>query len=136
VTYAAGLSSKLRSVPEPLILKAQLEVEMEKVKQKLETLPTPTLKEKIQDSLDSGRGQFLSAMEKYQKAKDNYSKAKRYWSTAMRREIRNEILKYSNELNACRKSWRQALRLINGLSYSGAKNIVILTTLADIFKSH
>jgi septation ring formation regulator EzrA len=136
VTYAAGLSSKLRSVPEPLILKAQLEVEMEKVKQKLETLPTPTLKEKIQDSLDSGRKQFLSAMEKYQKAKDNYSRAKRYWSTAMRREIRNEILKYSNELNACRKSWRQAMHLINGLSYSGAKNIVMLTALADIFKSH
>ncbi len=135
-TQAIGLSKKLRSVPEPLILKARLEVEMEKAKQKLEILPTPTLKEKVLDLLDSGHKQFLLSMEKYQKAKDNYSRAKRYWSKTMRQEIRNEILKYSNELNTCKKSWRHAMRLINGLSYSGAKNIVILTTLADIFKSH
>jgi hypothetical protein len=55
----------------------------------------------------------------------------------MRREIRNDIRKYSKELANARRSWNQAMDLVNRFpySYSGAKSIVLLTALADIFKS-
>ncbi len=134
-TQTLGLTSKLKSVPEPLILKARLEVEMEKAKQKLSM--DSSILEKAQEVLENGRESFLLAMERYQKAKTDYSRAKRYWSVTMRREIRNDIRKYSKELANARRSWNQAMDLVNRFpySYSGAKSIVLLTALADIFKS-
>ena len=136
-TSSMGLASKLNRTPEPLILKAKLDVEMEIAKRKLLNVETHSgIWEKVNSGLEIGRKHLESSMERYYQTALNYRQMKRTQNAELIAKLRKDIRRYRAELSQTRRAWAQAMKMLNGLSYSGARNVMLLTAVADIFKSH
>ena len=134
-----GLVSDLRKTPEPLIMKARLQVELAAAKDKI-SATEPNWRthwgDKIQENLEAAKKRVESAMERYHQTKVEYARSRHAWSSAMRDGLESRMEAYRTEFLSARMSWKSAMRLVNRLSYAGAtKNLMTVAAILDLLKS-
>ncbi|MHB2025650.1 MAG: acyl-CoA desaturase [Elusimicrobiota bacterium] len=135
----SGLISELRRTPDPLVLKARLQIEFTMAKRKIlaaELDWNALAGAKIHPTLKTAKSRVESAVERYHEARMDYAKARRVWSLAMREDIAKKLDVCRGELRSARASWDSAMKLFNRLAYSGAaKNFMTVAAALDILKN-
>ena len=91
-----GLAWRLRRTPEPLILRARLDMQMQRLARALEASGSEGVWERVRASLESGRRSLEQALIQYQQAKVEYRRQKDQWSSEMRAQ-------WARRLDHCRR---------------------------------
>ncbi|MBI4375580.1 MAG: fatty acid desaturase [Elusimicrobia bacterium] len=121
-----GLAWRLKRTPEPLILKARLEVEMQRVENRLAAIgASERLWTKIQSRLLAGRSRFEQAMRAYQHARVEYRSQKRRpgASGEIHRQWAAQLRHYRRELSEARKRWTGLIESLNRLPNSSPQGL-------------
>jgi stearoyl-CoA desaturase (delta-9 desaturase) len=132
---ALGQARRLKQVPEPLILKAKLEIQMLHVERKLAAVQAPErMWERVQARLQAGRLRLESAYSDYQQAKSEYLRQKHVWSQDMRRQWHEKIEHYKIEMEEARRRWNELLRAFNRIAQPSAQSALSLAFVVDVLK--
>lgn len=112
-----GQAWKLKRVPEPLIVKARLQVEKEAVAARLAEMNAPErLWRKIEARLEIGSRRLQEAHERYLLAKAEYRHRRREWAADVRRQFRAKMAVRRAEYEYAMVRWRSTLRAMDRLS--------------------
>lgn len=110
-----GLAWGLKRTPEPLILKARLEVEKELVAQRVAAQGQPRLWEKVSSRLEAGSRRVYEAHAAYVWAKAEYRHRCRSWSSDMRRQFKAQLAAQRDAYEQALKRWRGTVRAMHRL---------------------
>ena len=117
-----GHARKLRRTPEPLIVKARLAVEKERVAQKLIAVnASERMWLKISRRLEAGSMRLELAHEQYLHAKAEYRHRRDEWTADMRRQWENKLASCRAERQEASDRWRAMMRAMNRLSQPSAQ---------------
>ncbi len=132
---AIGQADRLRKAPEPLILKARLEVQMRHVEQKLAAAQAPErMWQKVQSRLEAGRRRLEGAYAQYQVAKAEYLRRKHEWSEDVRRQWREQVEAHQAEFDDARRRWNDLLRAMNRIPRPSAQTAFSMAFVVDLLK--
>lgn len=132
---ALGQAKSLKRTPEALILKARLEVESQRVAQRLAASNVSgRMWEKVNARLEAGRRRVEAALIQYQHAKAEYRHRRDQWSADMRRQWKEKAELYQAEFDEARRRWRDLIRAMNRISHPSAQTALSLTLVLDILK--
>jgi stearoyl-CoA desaturase (delta-9 desaturase) len=111
-----GQASRLKRVPEPLIVKARLEVEKQAVAARLAAARAPermwTL---IGARLEAGSRRLEAAHERYLLARTEYRRCRDQWTSDVRRQFRDRLDAHRDEYEQAMARWRSLLRAMERL---------------------
>ena len=130
-----GQAWSLKKTPEPMILKARLEVEMLHVGNKLAAVGAPhSMWELVQARL-ADRGALLEqALVRYQHAAIEYRHRKDEWSAEARRQWAAKMAGYKAEFEEAGAHWRDMVATMHRIPH-GAQGLLTLTAVIDLLKS-
>lgn len=132
-----GQASKLKRVPEALIVKARLEVEKEAVAARLAAAQAPErLWELVRGRVDAASRRLETAHETYLHAKAEYRHRRREWSADVRRQWKEKVASCRAEHDEAVRRWRDMMRAFNRLPQPSASSLMTVTALADLLKHH
>ncbi len=135
ILYVFGLVTKMRRIPEPIILKARLAVEMEAVGRRLAAAnASERMWAKVQYRLELGRQRVESAMASYQTAKLEYRRQKDAWSSEMRRQWAEKLDAYEAEFEEARTRWRLLVKAMHRIPQPSAQGLLSFTLVMDVLK--
>jgi stearoyl-CoA desaturase (delta-9 desaturase) len=130
-----GQARKLRRTPEPLIVKARLAVDKERVARKVVAANlSERMWRKISWRLDEGSKRLELAHERYLLAKAEYRHRGEEWTADVRRQWEEKLASYRAEYRDAADRWRQMLRAMNRISQPSAQGLLTLTALVDVLK--
>jgi stearoyl-CoA desaturase (Delta-9 desaturase) len=130
-----GQAWSLKRTPEPLILKAALEVQMRHVESKLASVGAPQrLWELAQSRMALGRARLEKAMVEYQLAAIEYRHQKDKWSADARAQFYAKLEEYRSEFEEARKRWQFMVSSLSRIP-QGAQGLLTLTALLDLMKN-
>lgn len=138
--FIAGLSYlgqtwRLRRTPEPLIIKARLEVQKQLVAQRVARAEQPErLWQKISTRLDAGSRRLELAHQQYLLAKAEYAHRRDEWTADMRRQWREKLDSYRAEYDEAMARWRAMMRAMNRLPQPSASGLLSLAAVLDVVK--
>lgn len=133
--YVFGLVTKMRRIPEPVILKAKLAVEMEAVARRLAAAnASERMWAKVQYRLDLGRQRLESAMVSYQAAKLEYRRQKDAWSAEMRRQWAEKLEAHQADFEEARARWRAMVKAMHRIPQPSAHGLLSFTVILDVLK--
>ncbi|MBI3563840.1 MAG: fatty acid desaturase [Elusimicrobia bacterium] len=111
-----GQAWKLKRVPEPLIVKARLQVEKEAVAARLAAIGAPErMWRKVEARLEIGSTRLQEAHERYLLAKAEYRRRRREWAADHRRVWAAKVAVCRAEYEEAMVRWRATLRAMNRL---------------------
>lgn len=134
---AMGWAWRLSKTPEPMILKARLEVEMKQVHARLAAAQAPErLWQKVQWRLDEGRRRVEEACVRYQEAKAEYAARRAEFSKGMRRQYRAKMALYRAEFEYAGERWQLTLRAMRRLQPTPqtARGLASFAFVLDVLK--
>jgi stearoyl-CoA desaturase (Delta-9 desaturase) len=130
-----GQAWKLKRTPEPLILRAKLQVQMEQVDQRLAAVNAPErMLRKIAYRLERGRRRFEHAYAQYQVAKIEHRKQRDLWTEEMRQQWHAKAEVYKAELTEARHRWRDLMKAMERLPRPTPQQAFSLMAVFDLFK--
>lgn len=133
--YFLGLVTKMRRIPEPVILKARLEVEMQAVARRLAAAnASERMWARVQYRLEQGRLRLEAAMASYQTARLEYKRQKDAWSAEMRRQWAEKLDAYEADLEEARARWRAMVKAMHRIPQPSAQGLLSFTVIVDILK--
>lgn len=131
----AGMAWGLKRTPEPLILKAKLEVEKELIAQRLAAAQaSPRLWEKISTRLDAGSQRVYDAHAAYILAKAEYKHRYNSWSADVRRQWQGKVYAHRADYEAAMIRWRSTMRAMHRLPQPTASGLLSAAALLDVLK--
>lgn len=134
--YFAGLVTKMRRVPEAVILKAKLAVEMEMVARRLAAAnASERMWQKVQYRLEQGRQRLELATASYHAAKLEYRRQKDEWSAEMRRQWAERLEQYEADFEQARLRWRAMVKAMHRIPQPSAQGLLSFTVVVDILKT-
>jgi len=130
-----GQASKLKRVPEPLIVKARIEVEKARVVESLAAVHAPErMWQLISARLEAGSRRLELAHERYLLAKAEYAARRDEWTADVRRQWKEKLDSYQAEYDEAMARWRATLRAMNRISQPSAQSLLTLTAVLDVLK--
>ena len=130
-----GHARKLKRTPEPLIVRARLEVEKLRVTETLAAVHAPErMWQLITARLDAGSKRLEAAHERYLLARTEYRHRRDEWTTDVRRQWEENLAAYKAEYRDASDRWRSMIRAMNRLSQPSAQGLLTLTALLDVLK--
>lgn len=133
---ALGFVTRLRRTPEPLIIKAKVEVEMRHVESKLAAIgASERFWEKIRSRLLAGRKRLESAAAQYQQSKIEYTRQRHQWSEDMHKQWAANFVYYRQEFIEARRRWRDLMLAMNRIPHPSAQGLLTLTAVIDVLKT-
>jgi stearoyl-CoA desaturase (delta-9 desaturase) len=130
-----GQAWRLKRTPEPLILKARLEVEKQKVAAKLVAAnASERMWQRIHARLDAGALRLQHAHESYLHAKAEYRHRYDEWTHEVRRQWDGTLAARREEYESALERWRDMMAAMNRLSQPSAQSLLTLTALLDLVK--
>ncbi len=130
-----GQAWKLKRTPEPLILKARLEVQKQSVAEKLAAAnASERTWRRIHARLDAGALRLQEAHESYLHAKAEYRHRYDEWTHEVRRQWDETLEARRAEYESARERWRGMMAAMNRLSQPSAQGLATLTALLDLAK--
>lgn len=131
-----GQAWKLKRVPEPLIIKARLEVEKETMAERLAHVQASEslLWERISARVEAGQRRLELAHQRYLHAKAEYRHRREEWTADVRRRYQAQLDAHRAEYEEAMDRWRSMLRAMNRLSHPTPQQLVTLTALVDVLK--
>ncbi|MDE2142642.1 MAG: fatty acid desaturase [Elusimicrobia bacterium] len=112
-----GHAKKLKRTPEPLIVKARLEVEKLAVSRKLaQRNASERLWRKVHWRLERGSRRLEAAHQRYLHAKAEYRHRRDEWTADVRRQWEENLAAYKREYREAWNGWRALIRAMNRLS--------------------
>ncbi len=130
-----GQAWKLKRVPEPLIVKARLEVQKQLVEAKLASVGAPErMWQRVTARLDAGAKRLETAHASYLLAKAEYSHRRDEWTADMRRQFKDKVDRHRAEYEDAMERWRNLLRAMNRLNAPSAQHLLTLGAVLDLFK--
>lgn len=130
-----GHASKLKRTPEPLILKARLEVEKQLIARRLAAAQAPEkMWVKVTARLDAGSRRLQVAHEAYLLAKAEYRHRYDEWSSEMRRQWDETLALRRSEYEAASARWRGTMRAMNRIPQPSASGLLSIAAVMDILK--
>jgi stearoyl-CoA desaturase (delta-9 desaturase) len=130
-----GQASKLRRTPEPLILKARLEVEKQVVERMVVAANAPErMWQKISARLNAGSSRLEVAHQQYLLAKAEYRHRYSDWEADVRRQWDEKLKGHRADYEAALTQWRATMRAMNRISQPSAQSLLTLTALVDLMK--
>ncbi|UPT72715.1 MAG: hypothetical protein M0D55_12275 [Elusimicrobiota bacterium] len=130
-----GQASKLKRTPEPLILKARLEVQRELIAMRLAQANVPEkMWAKVQSRLDAGSARLQQAHEAYVLAKTEYKHRYDDWSADVRRQWDETLATRRAEYREASARWRGMMRAMNRIPQPTASGLLSLATVAEVLK--
>ena len=132
--YYAGFVTKLRRVPDTVILKARLEVEMKAVAKRLAAAQAPErMWSKVFSRMESGRKRLELAYANFQIAKLEYKRQKDAWSAEMRRQWAEKVAGYEQDFEEARRRWGSMVKAMHRIPQP-APSLLSFTVVLDILK--
>lgn len=133
--HAIGWATRLSRTPEPLILKAKLEVDMQNVEKLLQQAQAPErMWQGVQYRLENGRKRFEQAYAQYQLAKVEYKARSDQWSADMRRQWEEKLSAYRAELDDARRRWQDLIKAMHRVPAPTARGLASFAFVVDILK--
>lgn len=130
-----GHAWKLKRTPEPLILRARLEVERELVTLRLARAnASAKMWTKINSRLEAGSLRLQHAHEAYLHAKAEYRHRYDDWSADVRRQWDETLAQRRAEYREASARWRSTMRAMNRLPQPAASGLLSLATVVEILK--
>jgi len=130
-----GQAWKLKRVPEPLIVKARLEVEKQIVAARaVRANASERLWQRLSARLEAGSTRLQEAHERYLHAKAEYKHRREEWTTDVRRQFRAQLDAHRAEYEEAMARWRAMLRAMNRLSQPSASQLLTLTAVVNVLK--
>lgn len=130
-----GQAWKLKRTPEPLILKARLEVEKQRVAARLAAAnASERMWQRIHARVDAGSARLQAAHEAYLLAKAESKHRYDDWTHEMRRQWDEKLAAHRAEYETALERWRALMRAMNRLSQPSAQSLLTLTALVDLLK--
>lgn len=135
----AGLAWGLKRTPEPLILKAKMEVEKQLVAERVARAQAlaqahPRLWERVSARLEAGSKRVYEAHAAYTLAKAEYKHRYDDWSSDVRRQWKGKLAMHRAEYEAAMIRWRGTLRAMHRLPQPSASGLLSLAALLDVLK--
>ena len=131
-----GWVTRVSRTPDPMILKARLEVEAKLVERRLAEAQAPErMWQKVQWRVAYARERFETAYEQYQLAKIEYRKRKDEWSADMRRQWAAQLESYEAELESARRRWRDLIRAMHRIPAPTARGLASFAFVVDVLKN-
>lgn len=135
----AGLAWGLKRTPEPLILKAKLEVQKQLIAERVAAAQKaaqahPRLWEKVSTRLEAGSQRVYDAHAAYVLAKAEYKHRAREWSADVRRQWKGKLALHRAEYEAAMIRWRGTLRAMHRLPQPSASGLLSLAAVIDVLK--
>lgn len=132
----SGLAWRLTRFPEPMILAAQLKVQMQVVSQQF---AKARLSQRIRETFDlqlhAAHRRFEAAMTEYHQAQLDYRRYKKNWSEEVQRQWETKKEQYRGEFESARLAWKQMIRTAHRLPQPSYQGILTLTAVLDLIKS-
>ena len=130
-----GHARRLTRTPEPLIVRARLAVEKERVARKLTAVnASERLWRKISWRLEAGSKRLELSHERYLHAKAEYRHRREEWTADVRRQWEAKLSSCRIEHQEASDRWHAMLRAMNRLSQPSASGLLTLTAIMDVFK--
>ncbi len=131
-----GQARHFSRTPEPLILKAKLEVQMRHVEARLAAAGAPErMWQLVQGRMEMGRVRFEQALVQYHEAKLEYTRQKDEWTKEVRRQWAEKLEFYQDDLDDARKRWAEMIRAMNRIPHPSAQGLLSLTFVLDLLKT-
>ncbi|MDE2492252.1 MAG: fatty acid desaturase [Elusimicrobia bacterium] len=128
-----GQAWRLRRTPEPLILKARLEVQKQAVAEKLAAAnASERMWNRIHARLDAGAARLQSAHAAYLAARAEYRHRYDEWTHEMRRQWDETLAARRAEYKAARERWSGMMTAMNRLSNPSPQSLLTLTAFLDV----
>ena len=109
-----GQASKLKRVPEPMIVKARLEVQKRAVAARLTAARAPErMRQLITPRLEAASRRLETAHERYLLAKAEYRHRRDEWSAEVRRQWEAKLSSYRGEYRDAKRRWSDMMRAMN-----------------------
>lgn len=132
-----GMAWRLKRTPEPLILKARIEVEKQLVAERVAATPEPErMWQKISGRLEAGSQRVYEAHAAYVLAKAEYKHRYEDWSSDVRRQWRGKLAAHRADYEAAMNRWRSTLRAMHRLPQPSASSLLSLAAVVDVLKNH
>lgn len=130
-----GQAWKLKRVPEPLIVKARLEVEKQTVAERAaRAQASERMWQRISARLEAGSRRLELAHQRYLHAKAEYGHRRDEWTADVRRQFREQLEAHRAEYEEAMGRWRAMVRAMNRLSQPSAQQLLTLTAVVDLLK--
>jgi stearoyl-CoA desaturase (delta-9 desaturase) len=130
-----GQARKLKRTPEPLIVKARLAVEKERVARKLIAAnASERLWRKISWRLEAGSKRLELAHEQYLHAKAEYRHRREEWTADVRRQWEGKLSSCRAEYHEASDRWHAMMRAMNRLPQPSAQGLLTVTAVMDVLK--
>ncbi|MBI3288450.1 MAG: fatty acid desaturase, partial [Elusimicrobia bacterium] len=131
----AGQAWRLSRTPEPLILKARLEVEKKLVAKRLAAAnASDRMWQKIQARLDAGSHRLELAHKTYLSTKAEYRHRYEDWSADVRRQWQGKVAWHRADYEAAMMRWRMTMRAMNRLPQPSASGLLSMAAIMDVLK--
>lgn len=131
----AGMAWGLKRTPEPLILKAKLEVQKQLIAERVAAAQAhPRLWEKISSRLEAGSQRVYDAHAAYVLAKTEYKHRAREWSADVRRQWQGKVYAHRADYEAAMIRWRATMRAMHRLPQPSASGLLSLAAVMDVLK--
>ncbi|MBI4371724.1 MAG: fatty acid desaturase [Elusimicrobia bacterium] len=116
-----GQAWRLKRTPEPLILRARLEVQKELVARRLAAArASDRMWEKISRRLEAGSARLQAAHEAYVQARAERRRRREEWTADLRREWDTRLAAHRADYKAALESWRAMLRAMERIPQGSA----------------
>ncbi len=130
-----GQAWKLKRTPEPLILRARLEVERELVALRLaQANASDKMWAKVQSRLEAGSARLQSAHEAYVLARAEYRHRYDDWSADVRRQWKETVALRRSEYREAASRWRATIRAMNRIPQPAASGLLSVATVLEVLK--
>lgn len=131
-----GWTWRLSRTPEPMILRARLEVQRRQLAIRLAAAgASQKVWGRIQVRLEAASLRLEQAMAQYQAAKLEYGRQKDEWSAEAGKQFAARIESCRDEFLEARKRWAEMLRAMNRISQPSAQGLLTFTAVVDILKT-
>jgi stearoyl-CoA desaturase (delta-9 desaturase) len=130
-----GQASKFKRMPEHLILKAKLEVQARAIQRRLEAAQAPErMWAKVQTRVEAGRVRLEHAYEQYLQAKAEYKARRDEWSADMRRQWKQQLAQYEDQMEHARERWNDMVVAMHRIPVPRAHSIYSLAFVFEVLK--
>jgi stearoyl-CoA desaturase (Delta-9 desaturase) len=130
-----GQAWRLKRTPEPLILKARLEVEKELVAQRLaRARASEKMWQRINARLEAASRRVQEAHASYLVARAEYRHRAEEWTAETRRRWKGKLAAHQADYEAAMIRWREMMRAMNRLPQPSASGLLSLATVMEVLK--
>ncbi len=133
--HAMGWAWRLSRTPEPLILKAKLDVEMRTVERHLTAVnASARMWQGVTWRVNSARARLEAAYLQYRQARAEYGQLKDQWSSDMRRQWKGKLAAYRLEHEQSLERWQDMMKAMSRIPRPTAHSLASFAAVVDILK--